>query len=895
MLKTLAIESAHYLKKPQSNPMLNLSKTVEQSSLWLRTLANAEPDLHQTERDRLRASFLSFRHRANLLSLEIAKDLPDLTVHDITHLDALWEVASQIVGSDYSLTPTEGYVLGGSILLHDLAMSIAATPGGLSAIRNDPRWTDTIHSYFHAKHGRAPRAEEISAPPEDARQLALFSLLRLVHAENAEKLAFLQFGTEASAQYLIEDTELRQTFGRIIGQIAHSHWWSLTEVEKRLDRRVGAPHWAPANWTIDPLKIACILRSADAAHVDARRSPSFQRIFSSISPASRIHWTFQERLNKSYVRDDALVFTSGQAFSLEEASAWWLCLDTLRMVDAELRAIDSLLADRSMPRFSARRVAGVDHPERLAQYIQTINWHPIHATVHLSDLPNIIRSLGGEELYGHNPAVPLRELIQNAADAIRARRSYENRPVDFGQVSVELVENAGTFTLRVIDDGIGMSSRVLTQYLLDFGSSFWSKPQVQEEFPGLLSTGFRSTGKYGIGFFSVFMASDRVKVVTRRSDAAAIDTLVLEFGSGLNGRPILRPAKREEQLRDGGTIVELTLRKSPHEAGGLLNMFGDKAPDLISLCQHTAPTLDVKLVASHAGQRQCVILPSDWTTVPGEVLLVDRCPALYEDRFSVESRQAFASRAAANLRILTNDSGEPVARICIVAADMAYMLSDPIIHGAVTVGGFTASPLQGIAGFIVGESTRAARDHGEPVLPKEKLASWASDQAALVSALYQEPESQISAAQTIRICGGSTGNLPIAKHGGSFVSAVEIAQMELPDELVIMDWFTHDYELKHAQGFEPAFNVFITGASGLPTVFQSGHGISEYGRSFHNEDDVPMTLAGAVLEAAASAWGIPPSAIVAANDLEREVDVLVGKASSGDIRANAFVIRRPLC
>ncbi|MCR6701189.1 MAG: ATP-binding protein [Dokdonella sp.] len=800
--------------------MLDLSKTVEQSSLWRRTLANVDPDLYQAERDRLRTSFLSFRERASLLSLEIAKDLPDLTVHDITHLDALWEVASQIVGPNFSLNPAEGYVLGGSLLLHDLAMSIAATPGGLDAIRRDPRWADTIHSYFRSTYGRAPNLLEVAEPPEGARQLALFSLLRLLHAENAEKLAFLQFGMGASAQYLIEDTELRQTFGRVIGQIAHSHWWSLTEAEKRLDRRIGAPHWAPGDWTIDPLKIACILRAADAAHVDARRSPPFQKIFSNIKPESRMHWTFQERLNKSYVKDDALIFTSGQAFSLDESSAWWLCLDTLRMVDAELRGIDSLLADRSMPRFSARRVAGVDHPERLAHYIQTTGWHPVHAAIHLSDLPNIIRSLGGEELYGNDPTVPLRELIQNGADAIRARRLYEGRPVEFGQVSVELLESAGSFTLRVMDDGVGMSSRVLTRYLLDFGSSFWNKPQVQEEFPGLLSMGFRSTGKYGIGFFSVFMASDRVKVVTRRPDAAATDTLVLEFGSGLSGRPILRPATREERLRDGGTIVELTLRKSPFEADGL---FRNASTELVSLCTRTAPTLDVNLVVTQAGHTQRVIQPHDWVSIPGEVLFCDRCPAPRESRFSPESQRAFASKASENLRVLKSSSGEPIARICIVAADRSYALAEPVLGGAITVGGFAASPLQGIAGFIAGESTRAARDRAEPVLSEEQLASWASEQATLVPALYEEPESQVSAAQTIRICGGRTGSLPIAKHRGAWVSAIDIERMELPDELVIVDFMLLDYELKHVKEFEPAFNVFVTGASGLPVIFQGDH------------------------------------------------------------------------
>lgn len=874
--------------------MSDLPKVVEHSTLWASSLSSSATEVHKTERERLRSSLLSFRYRAHLLALQIAKDLPDLTVHDISHLDALWEVASQIAGPQLSLTPTEGYVLGGSILLHDLAMSVAATPGGLSAIQADPRWTDSVHSYFHARHNRAPSPDELAKPPEDAKQFALFSLLRMAHAENAEKLAFLQFGDGGNAQFLIEDTELRQTFGRVIGQLAHSHWWSLQEVERRFDRKIGAPHWAPTDWTIDPLKLACILRAADAAHIDARRSPSFQKVFSSINPASRIHWTFQERLNKSYVRDDALVFTSGLAFSIDESSAWWLCLDTLKMIDTELRGIDSLLAERSLPRFAARRVAGVDHPERLAQYVQTTDWHPIHAAIHLSDLPNIIRSLGGEELYGNHPSVPLRELIQNAADAIRARRSYEGRDRSFGEVSIELFERSGSFILRVADNGIGMSTRVLTQYLLDFGSSFWNKPQVQEEFPGLLSTGFRSTGKYGIGFFSVFMASDRVKVVTRRSDAAVTDSLVLEFGSGLSGRPILRPAKREEQLRDGGTTVELTLRKTPHEPGGLLHVHGDKTLDLASLCKLTAPTLDVRLVVTKDRHSQCVIDPRDWISCSGEELLVDRCPDPYEDRFSEDAQRAFASKAAANLRTLFDERGEPLARICIVAADRSYALSEPTLRGAVTVGGFSASPLQGIAGFMVGNSTRAARDRAVPSMPKLQLAIWATEQAALIANIYTEPESQVSAAQTIRICGGSTENLPIARHRGSWVTAPDIAAMNLPNELVLLDWFSYDYELKHIVDFVPQPNLFITGASGLPAVFQNDRmGATVYCGAYNNDEGVPLTLAGALMEAAARAWHVPVRSLVANESFDRELDVLIGIASTGEIRTKAYLIRRP--
>jgi hypothetical protein len=877
--------------------MSDLSKVLEQSSIWKTTLAQQDSDSHGTDRERLRSSFINFRGRAGLLALEIAKDLPDLTVHDLTHLDALWEVASQITGPSFSLTPTEGYVLGGSILLHDLAMSVAATPGGIEAIRKDVRWRDSLFAFFRAKESREPTDDEIESPGPEARQFALFSLLRQLHAESAERLAFSQFGTGASTQYLIEDTELRQTFGRIIGQIAHSHWWSLAEVERRFERQIGAPHWAPSTWTIDPLKIACILRAADAAHLDARRAPSFQKIFSSINPSSRLHWDFQERLNKSYVSDDALVFTSGQAFSLAEVNAWWLCLDTLRMVDSELRSIDSLLSDRSMVRFSAKRVAGVDRPERLAQYVQTADWHPIHAAVHLSDLPNVIRSLGGEELYGKDPTVPLRELIQNSNDAIRARRCYEGRQDTFGEVAVELLEDSGSFLLRVQDNGIGMSRRVLTQYLLDFGTSFWSKPQVQEEFPGLLSSGFRSTGKYGIGFFSVFMASDKVKIISRRSDAATSDTLVLEFGSGLNGRPILRPASREEQLRDGGTVVQLTLRKAPHAKGGLLGQRyseEDKTPlpTLLACCRKLAPTLDVKLTVTENGNSHTAIDAQDWIRISGEELLLARCPSLYENRFSREEMRDFALKASKNLRVVNDSSGHPIARICITAADRSYALGEPTLAGAVTVGGFLASRLQGIAGFMIGEATRASRDSATPVMSATQLAAWATEQAAVVPALYQDPKSQASAAQTIRICGGHTGGLSIAKHSEGWVSVLEIASLNLPDQIVILDWFTSEYELKHAQDivFDPG--VFITNASGLPAVFQERNG-AVYGSGFNKDNGIPVTLLGAVVEAAALSWGVELNTVLAANNLKREHDVRIGEVDGKVISTKACIVCKP--
>ena len=121
------------------------------------------------------------------------------------------------------------------------------------------------------------------------------------------------------------------------------------------------------------------------------------------------------------------------------------------------------------------------------------------------------------------------------------------------------------FTIEVQDNGLGMSEEVISDYLLNFGGSFWSSSAMRRQFPGLLAKGPRNTGTYGIGFFSVFMLGDDVTVWTRRIGEAAAKTIKLSFARGLHWRPIVGLANTHEQLADCGTRVTVTLRTNPYE------------------------------------------------------------------------------------------------------------------------------------------------------------------------------------------------------------------------------------------------------------------------------------------------------------------------------------------
>ena len=145
---------------------LGMSRAVfEKTSLWLSTLAVQSSDDPAAEpRERLRSAFLHFRERAEMLTAQIPRDLPEFTVHDITHLDALWETASLIAGKEFLLTPTEAFVLGGAILIHDAGMALAAYPGGLDELQKQPLWADVVASLLRARLGRLATSQ-----PETAR------------------------------------------------------------------------------------------------------------------------------------------------------------------------------------------------------------------------------------------------------------------------------------------------------------------------------------------------------------------------------------------------------------------------------------------------------------------------------------------------------------------------------------------------------------------------------------------------------------------------------------------------------------------------------------------------------------------------------------------------------
>ncbi len=869
----------------------------QKTRLWQRTLGQQTgPDEAPDARKRLRDVFERFRERAADVANEIKRDLPDFTDHDIGHLDALWGTADLVAGNDYPITPCEAFVLGGAFLIHDLGLGLAAYPGGLDELKSHVSWRDTVASLLKEQLGRAPTPDQIDSPGEEIEQEAKRQVLVNLHASRAEELALLSWrDRDSDAEYhLIDDVDLRLTYGRLIGRIAHSHWWPVSKLPGKFGQTIGAHPGCPRSWTVDPLKVACLLRLADASHLDAGRASGFRRALRRPTEGSRDHWLFLKKLQQPQLKADRLVFTSAAGFPIEEAEAWWLLHDMLRMVDHELREVDALLADTGRERLAARSVAGAEEAMRLAEFVRTEGWLPVDTKIRVTDVASLVEKLGGRSLYGDDPTVALRELIQNATDAVRARRIHEGRAKDWGDITVRLGHDADGHWLEVEDTGIGMSTEVLTGPFLDFGTTYWGSPLMQREFPGLLSKGFASTGKYGIGFFSVFMLGDRVQVVSRRPDEARAETRVLGFPKGVAARPLLRKAGESEIPLEAGTRVRVKLNRDPYAKGGLLfDPGGERRLNLRTECARLCPAIDANLyVEGSDGPPRLAVAALDWITLdPAELL--KRLWGIAAPSELVDP-SALAG-IADNLRVLKNPGGHVVGRACVsYGASLAQRMSSG--WGVVTAGGLLSDELGSIQGILVGETRRTARNEAEPVVDPKELARWATEQAALVPNLSADRETLCDYAGAIWHCGGDTGPLPVAESADRLLTFTDVSRYrDAPDELVVIN---HDFlwQLRRA-GADVSLDRSVVAASHsfspimLSTLYGWPGVESEAPQTWW--DYRARTLLGALTEALAKAWGVSLADVLDASELREARDREVGRIGDAPFSASSWVIRNP--
>ncbi|WP_449282126.1 HSP90 family protein [Leucobacter sp.] len=111
------------------------------------------------------------------------------------------------------------------------------------------------------------------------------------------------------------------------------------------------------------------------------------------------------------------------------------------------------------------------------------------------------------------PQVYLRELIQNAVDAVSARRELDPRAEATIRLSTD-TGAGGEATLRISDTGVGLTAAEAAELLATIGRSSKRDPAL-----GLGRAEF--IGQFGIGLLAAFMVADRIEVRSRSARVGA--------------------------------------------------------------------------------------------------------------------------------------------------------------------------------------------------------------------------------------------------------------------------------------------------------------------------------------------------------------------------------------
>jgi len=499
-----------------------------------------------------------------------------------------------------------------------------------------------------------------------------------------------------------------------------------------------------------------------------------------IQNISREHWLFQARLNQPYCdcKRRELYFT-GSPFPQDEQDAWWLSYDAACLVDQELAAADNLLRDHKLNQLAAGGVAGIKSPETFALHVPTEGWYPVNASLHISDIKSVVERFGGAKLYGEKPSLALRELLQNARDAVFASRVIGGLDGKEGSIEVKLEERDGEDWLHITDNGIGMSRYVLTEVLLDFGRSLWRDPSLSGEWPGLAASGFDAIGRFGIGFFAVFMLGDHVKVVTRRYDPHPDDERsqwLLEFPNGLALRSTLRPPLESEKLRHNGTRVSVRLKDKSsllRITHSWFNIFSgverqDAFLTLRQIVSSLAPALEVDVwVQEGYGPKEKTISAGDWCLLDPEGLMERLVPTPLNFFSSEESssilykmRVNWIKAAAAQIEPLTDEGGKIWGR-CAAGHDRGLHFFG-YHSGVITVGGIVGGSISDFHGILIGEQLdRLDRTVAIPTVPVKILKSWADGQVALMK---QNANLTLASSRILLSLGACSENLLIGTY-----------------------------------------------------------------------------------------------------------------------------------
>lgn len=310
--------------------------------------------------------------------------------------------------------------------------------------------------------------------------------------------------------------------------------------------------------------VSLLLRTADLLHITSDRTPTIEfRLLAPTNPVSQLEWIKQASVSSVSVKDkldeEGNVDPSIQSDTLsitgyfKDYKGYFALMDYLTYARKEL-----LRSCKLNEEIKKKYAIKYDFPWKYIDddSIETKDFERRQLSFSI-DQQKTLDLLVGETLY-NNLTVSLRELAQNAIDAVRVKKYEESTNknyLDFDpQVSVSWDPQSRKLTIS--DNGTGMNMDIIENYLLKVGSSRYQDEAFKKQHPH-----YNSISRFGIGLLTCFLVADNVDILTQMKDA---DKPLLLKISKLHGRYLLRHGVEEGSLLKligkTGTSIELIIR-----------------------------------------------------------------------------------------------------------------------------------------------------------------------------------------------------------------------------------------------------------------------------------------------------------------------------------------------
>lgn len=469
---------------------------------------------------------------------------PDYTDHGESHIASVLATAEAIIRVEAFpvLTSEDAAALVGAILVHDLAMHLSED-GFLALIsERDPLlpafdrcgWTQLWEDFLQEARRFDQRTltlifgdSELAPRPSlnvldwtRRDRMLIGEFVRRHHTRLAHEIAISGMpGFEGRVQALQLDASL----SGVAGLVARSHGYSLRTMADSLDaseRRLFH--------SVHAVFLMAVLRIADYLQIQAGRAPEELLLLKRLrSPLSRSEWRKHHAVQEMHFLHDDPEAIFVRAYPTNVADFISL-RGLLRSIQRELDESWAVLGEvygrvQSLAGLGLRIRRVRSSLDDLAACAPKFRFHLNEARFqsHPAILPLLARPL-----YGNRPEIGIRELIQNAVDAVRERRDYwsdrETSRLAKGQfgvtVSLTLMSERRA-RVEVVDEGIGMKPATVADYFLTAGASFRSASAWKEQH--LDSEGHSRvlrSGRFGIGVLAAFLLGDRLSVRTRHVD-----------------------------------------------------------------------------------------------------------------------------------------------------------------------------------------------------------------------------------------------------------------------------------------------------------------------------------------------------------------------------------------